>query len=89
MPGWPPCCLEESLFLEPNRFSDVVDVLLSGWWVGAVKAAAEAAVRRRAVVKSFVMVALFRVSRERMKREEETLRRVTWNLKLQFDLDFS
>ena len=57
MPGWPPpCWLEESLFFEPKRLSDVDDFVESGWWAGAVKAAAEAAVRRRAVVKSFVMV---------------------------------
>ena len=45
------------MFLEPKRLSDVDDFVVSGWWAGAVKAAAEAAVRRRAVVKSFVMVA--------------------------------
>ena len=56
MPGWPPCWPEESLFLDPKRFNSD-DSLWSGCWVGAVKAADEAAVRRRAVLKSFVMVA--------------------------------
>ena len=44
------------MFLDPKRFNSD-DSLWSGCWVGAVKAAAEAAVRKRAVLKSFVMVA--------------------------------